>query len=661
MNWLPHFLNVETAAIAAAVAIPSLLLLYFLKLRRREMPISSTLLWKKAIQDLQVNAPFQKLRRNLLLLLQLLLLLILCLALARPTMNYSQGAGLYTVILIDRSASMSATDNGKVRLDEAKRLARDLVGTMARHSQAMVIAFDDSAQTVQSFTTDANMLRSAIDSITPTDRPTRLKLAYQLAEAQMAFIPAENRVQAARPDVWLFSDGRALDAGEVSLHANLHFEPIGSAASPNIAIVALSAKRNYEHPTQVQVFARLANYGPQPVQGVGVQLSVDGQVRSAGLADLLPERYTPEERDKAIHDGFIPRDSIQFTPMELESAAVIKVEQTNAKDDALAADNTAWVVVPPAKQLAVLVVTDGNYYIDKALQSMPLKKPDKITPADYKAKVPTDYDVIIFDGYSPDALPPAGGFIYFGAVPPGLKLKAAMDSGHFVMIRDATVIDWNRDHPILRQLLFSKLFASQQIKLLPTLDTEVLMEGSGGPLMVLHREGRGTHLVVAFNLLDSNWPLRASFPVFLQNALQYLAVGSDMDVRQSYQPGAAVRIPRVDLQKLDAMPKQVKLSGPGGDRMVNVPQAGDFALPPLDHVGIYSTTPAIPGFENIAVNLLDPNESDLIPADRAPGGEGDSTTVGNGKSRLELWWWLTAGGLGMLMVEWWVYTRRVHL
>src|SRR3954449_7785230 len=103
LSAMPSFLNVLPAAIAAGIVVPSLLLLYFLKLRRREMPVSSTLLWRKAIQDLQVNAPFQRLRRNLLLLLQLILLALLCLALSRPVANYTPGAAKLSVILIDRS------------------------------------------------------------------------------------------------------------------------------------------------------------------------------------------------------------------------------------------------------------------------------------------------------------------------------------------------------------------------------------------------------------------------------------------------------------------------------------------------------------------------------------------------------------------------------
>src|SRR4051812_13410748 len=223
LSWLPKFVNPWTALITAAVAIPALLILYFLKLRRREFDVPSTLLWRKAIQDLQVNAPFQKLRRNLLLLLQLLLLLFLLLALSRPVSNYTPGPGKTTVILIDRSASMSARDQeaGRSRLDEAKRRAKDLVAGMSKNSTAMVVAFDDSAQMLQPFTSDSQLLNSAIDSIRPNDRKTNLKLAYQLADAQINFNPEQLRPNAEPPDVFVYSDGRIQDQEQLSVRANV--------------------------------------------------------------------------------------------------------------------------------------------------------------------------------------------------------------------------------------------------------------------------------------------------------------------------------------------------------------------------------------------------------------------------------------------------------
>src|SRR6478672_1517594 len=71
------------ALLLAALAVP-IILFYMLRLRRQEITISSSMLWRQVTQDRQANAPWQKLRRNLLLYLQLLALALLALALARP-------------------------------------------------------------------------------------------------------------------------------------------------------------------------------------------------------------------------------------------------------------------------------------------------------------------------------------------------------------------------------------------------------------------------------------------------------------------------------------------------------------------------------------------------------------------------------------------------
>ena len=127
------------AGIVAAIAIPTLIILYFLKLRRIPREVSSTLLWKKTIQDLQANAPFQRLRKNLLLFLQLIVLGLILLALAQPRSATTSEQGKKYLIMIDRSASMAAVDGNdtlgsKSRLERAKEEAITLIESLREPS-----------------------------------------------------------------------------------------------------------------------------------------------------------------------------------------------------------------------------------------------------------------------------------------------------------------------------------------------------------------------------------------------------------------------------------------------------------------------------------------------------------------------------------------------
>jgi hypothetical protein len=141
-----------------------------------------------------------------------------------------------------------------------------------------------------------------------------------------------------------------------------------------------------------------------------------------------------------------------------------------------------------------------------------------------------------------------------------------------------------------------------------------------------------------------------------------MALSGDIGVNQSYEPGATPHISRINLQQVKSDLKTVQLNGPDTSQTLTIPESGDFALPALQKVGVYTTDPVIPGFERIAVNLLDSSESNLVPATAPPGNIGDAIIATGHKSRLDLWWWIIAcAALPILMIEWWVYTRRVHL
>jgi hypothetical protein len=79
MQWLTGAF-LAPAFLGFLALIPVIVLLYLLKLRRTEIVIPSTYLWIKSLQDLTANAPFQRLRKNLLLLLQIIAVLLLAIA-----------------------------------------------------------------------------------------------------------------------------------------------------------------------------------------------------------------------------------------------------------------------------------------------------------------------------------------------------------------------------------------------------------------------------------------------------------------------------------------------------------------------------------------------------------------------------------------------------
>ena len=102
------FLN--PAAFVFLLGVPAVILLHLLKIRRRQALVSSTLLWTDSLRDQQASAPFRRLKPTWLLLLQILAILLLALALARPVRTVLVPGYERTVLILDVSASMQATD-----------------------------------------------------------------------------------------------------------------------------------------------------------------------------------------------------------------------------------------------------------------------------------------------------------------------------------------------------------------------------------------------------------------------------------------------------------------------------------------------------------------------------------------------------------------------
>ena len=667
MEWLTPMM----AVYAAAVSVPLLLLLYFLKLKRREQIVSSTLLWKRAVQDMQVNAPFQRLRRNILLLLQLLMLLIMLFALAGPILSLTRGPGRRYALLIDRSASMNSADVEPSRLEAAKKQARVFVESMRskaffslsdKSDQTMVIAFDSHAKVMCNFTSDKRQLILAIESITAGDGDSSLGEAVVVARAFAQSPGVEGNIRSAEEParLVLFSDGRIHDLDQVVVGPDeLIFHSVGKSAE-NVAITAMQARRTYENPDEINVFVSLANYGSTKVT-CDVQLSINNDVRAvrsvtipARKTDSTPANETKNSKLKTQNYGKV---ALSFSLSHAEAGVL---EVTLLRSDSLSSDNTAWAILSPPKKLSVLLVTAGNIVLESALRACPLARLDVNSPAEFDAidhsalSVQQPYDVIVLDKHLPANLPKCR-YLVFGRPPSGIDVSVAGQ------LENQVVVDWRPKHPVLQYVNMMNLFAAKCYKMVLPRDAEVLAEFNESPALALVRRNGSVFLLAGFDVLQTNWPFEPSFVLFCYNAASFLGMQVGGGQETNLQVGQPIIVEGLEPESV------ARIDGPGfSDVEIKSNSAGSIRFPGTDRVGVYSIScpeSVGAGVRFFAVNLLDPRESDIEPiAEIVLSGQSvEAAERPVTRANLPLWPYLVVLALILACLEWLIYNLKVRI
>jgi len=707
------FLDWRTAAVAASIAIPTLVILYFLKLRRRDLEISTTLLWKKAIQDLQANAPFQKLRRNILLLLQLLALIAALVAVGQPEITGATLENARHVIMIDRSASMGATDGGtdentQTRLEAAKKRALDLVTALREPNiitgkggdEAMVIAFDSIAEVRQTFTSDKGLLKAAIEGISGTDAPSSFLEAMDLARAHAPRRTIQDRdpetgevrgTMELPPEeigtLHILSDGRLPDAAKASAHARdtINYLRVGQTDAANVGITSLRAARAFDDPNKLSVFVGLESTD-RARRDVDVEVIIDGQV--AGIRTVAMEPATIAGvaiSDESNAEGGEPRPpgiptpsaNGVVVPLDRAEGGVVEVRLTHpgsARKDALAVDDTAWLVVPPAKRLSIAVVTAGNLFLKEAMEGLPSSRLESFTPDAYQSALKEGkaaFDVTILDGWLPagaDGKPsvPPGRWLVFNAVPEGLGMVETGKS------EGVSIIDWRRDHPVLRAVNLDPLRIGEMrnVELVPDGPAKVLARGDSGPAILEVTTADRRAIIVPFDVAASTWPFGADMVVFLGLTLPYLGDDGALGLAQTIKPGGEL------MDRLPPGAADVRIEFPQGGSAGITPAAdGRVIYGPITRTGIYALTwngprgpldregPSGRSLRPVTANLVDPEESDVAAAESLELASHTAASAATGASRAthRLWPWLLLGALGVVLLEWFVYNRKVHV
>ena len=173
-------------------------------------------------------------------------------------------------------------------------------------------------------------------------------------------------------------------------------------------------------------------------------------------------------------------------------------------------------------------------------------------------------------------------------------------------------------------------------------------------MIAVRSTGGVRHVLVGFDLPRSNWPLDVSIIVFMQNVLDGLNLAGVGDSGLGVRPGEPVTV--------RAVPGALTVSIEGPlEAEVTVGPDGVATLPPLQRAGLYSVSNAITPLSAIAVNMLSDVESDLRPRRtlQVNARPAEAGAVG-AAAPLELWPWLAATALGLLVLEWVVYCLKVR-
>lgn len=728
-----------------AIALP-VVILYVLKIRMRRVPISSIMLWNEIFDEKSPRSIWQRLRHLLSLLFQLAFLAFLALALADPFWSWQARDARRIALIIDASASMNAIDRAafasaaasqpasrpagaapadaprfvsdRPRLDEARRLARQVIDALRDRDTLAIIAAGSQPRVVCGLTGHHRTLTDALDAIRGTDGPTRVPEAVELAQRLLA--DEKNR------SIVIVSDGGFASAADL---AHGVVAPPKSRAAPAPAIITASAPasapvalRPAADPPKVEfvrVGGRTANIGITRFQvrrSLGDPLGYEILIDVANQSDAAAECRLEIELEGEILDVFpLKLDPGQVWSQVVRKAAgdggrlVARLAPPRARDaagvdrkadyaDALATDNRAFAVLPRRRPQNVILVTKGNLFLRGVFAANPLVN---LTVTDEAPAAVGPDDVVIFHKHAPAVLPagnvmivdPEGATDLFTVGDPlASPLVAKQDGASPLMahVRLDNVI-----MPRARKLGPVTGAASQgSIGISPVSGgvaavngnearrpeadarrnapgaaarTHVLAEAINGEPVYFATESPGRRvLVLTADIEQGDLPLRTAFPILITNALAWFADAKG-ELNEAVNSGT---VGEIDLPKPLREVAALELVSPAGIARPLLKRDERVIVGPLDEVGFWTIRPAAAAVATsagapasrpvvepllIACNLNDRRESDLRVAPELPASDSAFRAALGGQP---LWFYLAALACLLSAIEWGLYQRR---
>ncbi len=592
------FLN--PMALVGLISIPVIVAFYLLKQKYTDMVIPSLFLWEKVFEAQQALTPWQKLKRRLLMFLQILIALVIVLLLAQPQIVSTQYVG-NTIFVLDASMSMQATDVPQSRFEEAKKRIEEAVGGMDKQTAVVLVVMSKTPYIAVNQTEDKALFIERLKKINVTNGGVDEEKTKSLIDILSS---------AGNFTVQMYTD-QNYDVGRDKTTV------IFGHKADNAAITNLS---DYIDADRIVAMAKVKNFSDKTVEKT-VNLFADNKICDSKAVSLAP-----------FSEG-----DVFFTNVNLESTELMAAL---SEEDVLPADDARYAVVTKSADKKVLLVTEQNIFLEKAIRALPnvaLYVGDKDNIENLKG-----YNLYVFDGVLPETLPKDGQILLFNP-PVG---NALLQTAEAVSVGALHY----KDSDLLRLIPTFHFLIDKSKKLqMPAWATDVISSDET-PIVISGEIENQKIVVVGFDLHDSDLPLKKEFPIFMYNVFQWLmpegvvkaqTVTAMDTVRLSVSPeSSAVQVVSPDGTITNVAPPFPVLP------YTDTNATGFFIVEETRSSGVYT--------QSFAVNP-DTADSNLFL-----DAEGSTTSVvpQQNEKNINLQRPLLCFLLLLILFEWWVYMRE---
>ncbi|WP_297994665.1 BatA and WFA domain-containing protein [uncultured Clostridium sp.] len=361
------------------LTIPPVIMLYILKRKYKEEVISSSLLWKEVYKNTRANTPWEKFKKNIMLLLQIIIILSIILALMSPFINIGGKTYKNVIIVVDNTASMNTIYDDKIsRLEKGKLLAKEYLNSTREGTKAYVISYDGNSNLLLNGEFNKFNSESIIDNISKSYNTGDISDVLSFVKAIGDGIKEEYEALIFTDKQISISDinGKVVYLGNSGLNASID----------NISHKLVDGK--------IKVIANVTNNGDR---------TYEGDFSLYNGEKLL-------EVNK-INLGVSESKTLSF---ELDALSSDYLKGELSRKDILMEDNTYYHVINEnkvKKVKKVLLVTDENVFLEKAfgiIENTEVYKtndPNNITEND-------EYDLYVFDNKMPELMPKNGNILF---------------------------------------------------------------------------------------------------------------------------------------------------------------------------------------------------------------------------------------------------------